>query len=115
MTLFRLSAESIVGLDRASFRDLGITERGDLQRILRDHISVIVPDALVISEEFSSWDRRCGTSAGDLPPLRAGDFRASAVLEQPMAPLRPALGGVLRVGAVQHALAADLVAAEASA
>jgi hypothetical protein len=57
MTLLRLSAESIVGLDRASFRDSGITERGDLQRILRDHISVIVPDALVISEEFSSWDR----------------------------------------------------------
>jgi hypothetical protein len=57
MTLFRLSPESIIGLDRATFRDLGITERGDLQRILRDHIAAIAPDALVISEEFSAWDR----------------------------------------------------------
>ena len=57
MTLFRLSPESITGLERATFRDLGIAERGDLQRILRDHIAAIAPDALVISEEFSAWDR----------------------------------------------------------
>src|SRR6185437_6658918 len=57
MPLFELSKTEITGLERADFATLGLSERGDLQRLLRDHIHVIAPDCLVISEEFSSWDR----------------------------------------------------------
>lgn len=57
MPLFELSSTAITGLDRADFSTLGILERGDLQRLLRDHVGVIAPETLVISEEFSSWDR----------------------------------------------------------
>jgi hypothetical protein len=57
MPLFELSDNAITGLQRADFAALGLLERDDLQRLLRDHVSVIAPDTLVISEEFSSWDR----------------------------------------------------------
>ncbi len=57
MSLFELSKTEITGLERADFATLGLSERGDLQRLLRDHIHVIAPECLVISEEFSSWDR----------------------------------------------------------
>jgi hypothetical protein len=57
MALFEMSHEAITGVQRVQFADLGLLERGDLQRLLRDCIEVIFPDTLVISEEFSSWDR----------------------------------------------------------
>lgn len=57
MALFRLSADSITHLERGSFASFGLQERGDLQRLLRDSVSVIAPETLVISEEFSNWDR----------------------------------------------------------
>jgi hypothetical protein len=57
MPLFELSSTDIRGLQRAEFGAVGLTERSDLQRLLRDHIDVISPDTLVISEEFSGWDR----------------------------------------------------------
>jgi len=57
MPLFELSSTAIRGLERVDFGAVGLSERGDLQRLLRDHIEVIAPETLVISEEFSSWDR----------------------------------------------------------
>src|SRR5262245_18525033 len=57
MPLFELSSTAIRGLERVDFSAVGLLERSDLQRLLRDHIDVIAPDTLVISEEFSSWDR----------------------------------------------------------
>jgi hypothetical protein len=57
MPLFELSSTHITGLQRVEFGAVGLMERSDLQRLLRDHIDVISPDTLVISEEFSSWDR----------------------------------------------------------
>jgi hypothetical protein len=57
MALFEMSHEAISGLKRVQFADLGLLERGDLQRLLRDCVDVISSDTLVISEEFSSWDR----------------------------------------------------------
>jgi hypothetical protein len=57
MPLFRLSSDTITSLERGTFAALGIQERGDLQRLLRDNVSVIAPNTLVISEEFSNWDR----------------------------------------------------------
>lgn len=57
MPLFELSSTEIRSLQRADFAALGVLERGDLQRLLRDHVDVIAPDTLVLSEEFSNWDR----------------------------------------------------------
>jgi hypothetical protein len=56
MALYELSQDSIAALTRRDFVSEGILERADLQRLLRDHIDVIAPDTLIISEEFSSWD-----------------------------------------------------------
>jgi hypothetical protein len=39
------------------FASEGTRERSDLQRLLRDNINIIAPDTLVISEEFSSWEK----------------------------------------------------------
>jgi hypothetical protein len=38
-----------------AFSELGLRERGDIQRLLRECIDVISPHTLVISEEFSGW------------------------------------------------------------
>lgn len=57
MALFELSGRAVRRLQAADFAALGILERQDLQAALRDNVHVIVSDALVISEEFSGWDR----------------------------------------------------------
>lgn len=57
MPLYELSSNNIAALERVDFSSEAVLERGDLQRLLRDHIEAIAPDVLVISEEFSSWDR----------------------------------------------------------
>ena len=38
------------------FSQVGVHERRDLQRLLRDQIDVISPDTLIISEEFGDWE-----------------------------------------------------------
>jgi len=57
MALYELSTDSIAPLELAKFASLGLLERKDLQRLIRDHIGTIAPETLVISEEFSSWDK----------------------------------------------------------
>ena len=56
MPIYELTKDSIAPLPPATFAELGISERTDLQRLLRDNIEVIAPNTLVISEEFSSWE-----------------------------------------------------------
>lgn len=56
MAVYLISSDKIELLPETSFPARGITERGDLQRLLRANISVVAPDALVISEEFAEWD-----------------------------------------------------------
>lgn len=55
MPLFKLGETDLEPVSRQSMVDLGIRERGDLQRVLRDHVGVIAPGTLVIAEEFSEW------------------------------------------------------------
>ena len=38
------------------FREEGINERADLQRILREQVEIVSPDTLVIAEEFGEWE-----------------------------------------------------------
>lgn len=56
MPLYRLTKDAIRELPRTSYADHGLTERGDLQRLLRTNIAVVAPDVLVIAEEFAEWD-----------------------------------------------------------
>lgn len=56
MTVYEMEKDKIQPLQKATFSQLGITERQGLQRLLREKIEVIAPGTLVISEEFGSWD-----------------------------------------------------------
>ena len=56
MPIFEYTANKLEELSATRFDELGIREREDLQRLLRDQIEVIEPDLLIIGEEFSEWD-----------------------------------------------------------
>jgi hypothetical protein len=60
MAIYELNETSIRKIEEATFSSLGVKERYDLQRLLRDHISVISPknrpEILVIAEEFGEWE-----------------------------------------------------------
>lgn len=56
MAIYQVNAESFDEVARTTFDAQGIGERRDLQRLLRDHIDVVVQDALVIAEEYGTWD-----------------------------------------------------------
>jgi hypothetical protein len=54
--LFEISESGLERHSAASLADLGLRERQDLQRMLRDDIGVLDQDLLVISEEFGAWE-----------------------------------------------------------
>ena len=56
MPLYELTDSTIQRLAETAFNTEGLKERADLQRLLRDHIGVVSPDTLVLSEEFGFWD-----------------------------------------------------------
>ncbi len=56
MALYQLSADGLNLLQPTSFQEEYIWERRDLQRLLRNNISVIANDVMVVSEEFGDWD-----------------------------------------------------------
>ena len=56
MAIYKYTTDKIQTIDPTTFSSLGITERGDLQRLLRDQIDIVDPDLLVIAEEFCDWD-----------------------------------------------------------
>lgn len=56
MPIFEITADAIIPIMQTTFPDESITERGDLQRVLRSNISAIAPDCYVLKEEFGDWD-----------------------------------------------------------
>jgi len=56
MTIFEFTEEGITPIEGTTFSNEGIRERADLQRLLRERIEVILPDTMVIAEEFGDWD-----------------------------------------------------------
>lgn len=56
MPLYEITETGLVAHDKADFVALGLYERADLQRLLRDDISVVDADLLVIGEEFGQWE-----------------------------------------------------------
>lgn len=56
MTIYRMSDQAIKAVDETTFARVSVSERGDLQRLLKRQIEIISPDTLIISEEFSDWE-----------------------------------------------------------
>lgn len=56
MSLFRLSKNVLEEVPQSSFEALGIRERDDLQRLLRDRPDVLEEGLLIVAEEFSNWE-----------------------------------------------------------
>lgn len=55
MPLYQLTDTSLIQLSNTSFQDENLREREDLQRLIKQNISVISPDSLVIAEEFGDF------------------------------------------------------------
>src|ERR1700679_4337318 len=56
MPIFEFTSNDVRALQETSFSVAGLQERRDIQRLLREHVEVIAPDTLVISEEFGEWE-----------------------------------------------------------
>ena len=56
MPIYELKDNRIEVLKETSFREQGLKERQDLQRLLQDQIQVVDPDVMVLAEEFGRWD-----------------------------------------------------------
>jgi hypothetical protein len=56
MPIYEVTDKEIVAVSETTFNVVGLHERRDLQRLLREHIEVIAPDTLLISEEFGEWE-----------------------------------------------------------
>ncbi len=56
MALYEMTPEAFRPLSRASFSEMKVLERNDLQRLLRSQIQVLSADLYVSTEEFGDWD-----------------------------------------------------------
>jgi len=56
MAIYEITADRLEKVPETSFASEGIKERDDLQRLLREQIDVLVPNTLIISEEFGEWE-----------------------------------------------------------
>lgn len=56
MSLYEITSESLKPVPQTTFDQAGLRERADLQRLLRKQIDVILPETLIIAEEFGEWE-----------------------------------------------------------
>ncbi len=56
MPLYEMTSDTFRPLSEASFADLKVRERDDLQRLLRAQIEVLGDDLYVLTEEFGDWE-----------------------------------------------------------
>lgn len=56
MPLYEVSTEGLRRRDAAQFAELGLYERADLQRLLREEPAALGEDLLIVSEEFGQWE-----------------------------------------------------------
>jgi hypothetical protein len=55
MALYEFTSDSMVEIPTTTYASLGLKERDDVQRVLREHIEAISPDTLILAEEFGQW------------------------------------------------------------
>lgn len=56
MTIYRYTGEDALPVQETTFQAENIQERRDLQKILRRSIDILVPNAMVLAEEFGDWE-----------------------------------------------------------
>lgn len=56
MPLYEIGESGLTAHPPTQFAEVGLYERGDLQRVIRDNISVLGDDLLVVAEEFGEWE-----------------------------------------------------------
>jgi hypothetical protein len=56
MPLYQITDQEFRAIPEASFAEMRIGERTDLQRLLRTQIEVLGPDLYLITEEFGDWE-----------------------------------------------------------
>ena len=56
MPLYQITGQSFRPIPEASFAEMRIGERSDLQRLLRTQIDVLADDLYVLTEEFGDWE-----------------------------------------------------------
>ena len=56
MPIYRIKDNNILPLEKTDFARQGITEREDLQKMLKNQIDIVSPDTLIVAEEFSYWE-----------------------------------------------------------
>ena len=75
MPLFEMAGRVLIPVAEASFSQHFVKERDDLQKTLRDHIHLILPEHFVLAEEFGDW-----TDSKRRIDLLAIDKRANLVV-----------------------------------
>ena len=75
MPIFEVTSNEIRGIPETSFQAVGLRERQDLQRLLREQVGVISPDTMVLAEHFGEWE-----DPGDHIDLLALDKHANLVV-----------------------------------
>ncbi|MEO0482506.1 MAG: hypothetical protein AAF138_02700 [Planctomycetota bacterium] len=58
MALYRIHNDTFEPIGMTRFADGDLREREHLQRMLREQIGIIVPNAMVLTEEFSDWESK---------------------------------------------------------
>jgi len=56
MTIYTFEENNLMQIEKTTFLDAEIFERSHLQKAIKNNISVIASDCLVIAEEYSEWD-----------------------------------------------------------
>lgn len=56
MALYEITSDNLKKIENTTYAETGLYERGDLQRLLKKQIEVVLPGTLIISEEFGEWD-----------------------------------------------------------
>lgn len=56
MAIYEFTKEGLREIEKTDFARAGFYERGDMQQHLRRNIGIILPEVLIIAEEFGDWD-----------------------------------------------------------
>ena len=56
MAVYEVTPEKLKRIPETTFASVGIKERNDLQRLLKNQIEIVSPNTLVVSEEFGEWE-----------------------------------------------------------
>lgn len=56
MPIFRLDNDQLTALEKTRFDQHAVYERRHLQQILKKQIDVLLPDLLIVAEEFGDWE-----------------------------------------------------------